>query len=399
MKKLLLTGALLLIVFMVLAGCGGGNGGGGTSTYTVTYNDNGCTSGFVPIDNTNYQPGQTVMVLDNNGQLAKTGFNFAGWNTKADGSGITYTQGQTLTMGTSNVTLYAKWTTNHTYTVTYYGNGNTGGSVPVNSTNYEQGQPVMILGNTGNLVKTGYSFAGWNTQADGSGDTYSQGQAFTMDTSNVALYAMWEQIKIAYIYDSVDSPACATITSLLSDYSLTQIPHNTVGITTASLSSYALIIIADQANPWDYNDQNLTNTIINAGKPTFAMGEAGSYFYLNQSVLFLPGLKVCGSGGGLTQVTPVDPSNPIWTTPNIISGNPVTVFGTGHSYYAVTNTNWPSGFTTNGISIGTSGNASWHILARESDKYFLWGLCGSIDDLNATGKNLFVNAVHYMLNQ
>lgn len=397
MKKLLLTGTFFLIVLMVLAGCGGGSGGGGTSTYTVAYNDNGCTSGFVPIDNTNYQPGQTVMVLDNTGQLAKTGFNFTGWNTKADGSGITYTQGQAFTMGTSNVTMYAKWTTNPTYTVTYNGNGNTGGSVPVDNTNYEQGQTVTILGNTGNLVKTGYSFTGWNTQADGSGTTYTQGQTFTMDTSNVTLYAMWAQIKIAYIYDSVDSPACATITSLLSDYSLTQIPHNAVEITTASLSSYALIIIAYQANSWDYN-QNLANTIINAGNPIIAMGETGSYFYLNQNVLSLPGLAMCGSGDGLTQVTPVDSSNPIWTTPNTITGNPVTVFGIGQSYFAVTKPNWPDGFTTNGISIGTNGNASWHILARESDKYFLWGLCGSIDDLNATGKNLFVNAVHYMLN-
>jgi uncharacterized repeat protein (TIGR02543 family) len=77
------------------------------------------------------------------------------------------------------------------YTVTYNGNNNTGGSVPIDSTNYQQGQIVTVLGNTGNLVKTNYTFAGWNTQANGSGATYTQGQTFAMGTANVTLYAVW----------------------------------------------------------------------------------------------------------------------------------------------------------------------------------------------------------------
>jgi hypothetical protein len=53
----------------------------------------------------------------------------------ANGSGTTYAAGATFTMGTSNVTLYEMWTTNPTYTVTYNGNGATGGSVPTDSNN------------------------------------------------------------------------------------------------------------------------------------------------------------------------------------------------------------------------------------------------------------------------
>jgi uncharacterized repeat protein (TIGR02543 family) len=79
------------------------------SSYTVTYNDNGKTGGTVPTDGNLYLPGATVTVLGNSGGLVKAGYVFAGWNTKADGSGTTYTQGQTFTMGTSNVTLYAVW--------------------------------------------------------------------------------------------------------------------------------------------------------------------------------------------------------------------------------------------------------------------------------------------------
>ncbi|MEW5816632.1 MAG: InlB B-repeat-containing protein, partial [Spirochaetota bacterium] len=78
-----------------------------------------------------------------------------------------------------------------TYTVTYNGNGHTGGTVPTDSTNYEQGQTVTVPGNTGSLVKTGYTFNGWNTQADGNGTTYTQGQTFLMGAANVTLYAKW----------------------------------------------------------------------------------------------------------------------------------------------------------------------------------------------------------------
>lgn len=78
-----------------------------------------------------------------------------------------------------------------TYTITYNGNGNTGGSVPIDLTNYEQGQTVTVLGNTGNLVNTGFFFQEWNTQANGSGTFYIPGQTFTMGAANVTLYGIW----------------------------------------------------------------------------------------------------------------------------------------------------------------------------------------------------------------
>ena len=68
---------------------------------------------------------------------------FAGWNSQANGSGTTY--GATFTMGAANVTLYAKWTANPTYTVIYNGNGNTGGSVPMTQT-ATRSATVTVLG-------------------------------------------------------------------------------------------------------------------------------------------------------------------------------------------------------------------------------------------------------------
>ena len=80
-----------------------------------------------------------------------------------------------------------------TYTVTYDGNGNTGGSVPTDENTYEEDEEVTVLGNTGNLVKTGYVFAGWNTAADGSGTDYAPAATFQMPASNTTLYAQWAE--------------------------------------------------------------------------------------------------------------------------------------------------------------------------------------------------------------
>jgi hypothetical protein len=78
-----------------------------------------------------------------------------------------------------------------TYTVTYDGNGYTSGTVPVDINSYEESDVVRVLGNTGNVLRTGYSFMGWNTRSDGLGTTYSEGQTFFMGSFDVTLYARW----------------------------------------------------------------------------------------------------------------------------------------------------------------------------------------------------------------
>lgn len=82
--------------------------GGSTPTYTVTYDANGSTGGTVPATAV-YDKGATVTVAGNTGGLVKTGFDFAGWNTAANGSGTTYQEGSTFAIN-ANMTLYALWT-------------------------------------------------------------------------------------------------------------------------------------------------------------------------------------------------------------------------------------------------------------------------------------------------
>ena len=75
-------------------------------------------------------------------------------------------------------------------TVTYAGNGSTGGTALVDSGSYFSGTPVTVLG-AGSLTRTGYTFSKWNTQAGGGGTNYSPAATFNIGDANPTLYAQW----------------------------------------------------------------------------------------------------------------------------------------------------------------------------------------------------------------
>lgn len=82
-----------------------------------------------------------------------------------------------------------------TYSVNYYGNGNTSGGAPTGASGLRSGASHTVLGNTGGLRKIvggdTYIFNGWNTSADGTGTHYDAGDKITINDSNVTLYAEW----------------------------------------------------------------------------------------------------------------------------------------------------------------------------------------------------------------
>ena len=82
--------------------------------YTVTYNENGATSGTVPVDNTEYNRNAQVTFASNTGNLQKTGYTFNGWNTKADptaNGAVHYNVGAQIQIK-ENIVLYAEWLSN-----------------------------------------------------------------------------------------------------------------------------------------------------------------------------------------------------------------------------------------------------------------------------------------------
>lgn len=75
--------------------------------YLITYNGNGATSGTVPANQTKTYD-VAITLATNSGTLAKTGYNFAGWNTNSAGTATNYAVGASYATN-NNLTLYAKW--------------------------------------------------------------------------------------------------------------------------------------------------------------------------------------------------------------------------------------------------------------------------------------------------
>ncbi|AYH41233.1 hypothetical protein A5N82_05350 [Christensenella minuta] len=74
-------------------------------------------------DTSGRSTGQSVVqnkaaTLLGSGTFTRTGYTLAGWNTRADGKGVSYSLGGTYQVGTSAVKLYAVWQI-QTYTVTF----------------------------------------------------------------------------------------------------------------------------------------------------------------------------------------------------------------------------------------------------------------------------------------
>ncbi|MFB5268631.1 InlB B-repeat-containing protein [Paenibacillus enshidis] len=125
---------------------------------TVSYDGNGASAGSVPVDSNGYDDQANVTVAGNTGNLERPGYAFAGWNTAADGSGTDYMGGDTFTIGNSNVTLYAKWTSLNV--VVSYAPGEHGKISAVSETVAIGGHPAAVPSVT---PDSGYRFTGWSS--------------------------------------------------------------------------------------------------------------------------------------------------------------------------------------------------------------------------------------------
>lgn len=287
----------LLIVLLCLTGCpapGGDNGGG--EKYTVTYDGNGNTGGTVPTDSNVYASGSMVTIPGNPGTLAKTNCTFNGWNTKANGSGTTYTQGETCPIGSANLTLYAKWTSLPTYTVTYDANAATGGIAPIDTTHYLPGQMVTVQGNSGGLTTPGFGFASWNTKPDGSGTTYTPGDTFAMGSANLTLYAILAPAyTVTYNSNTTGTTGTAPIDS--TDY-LQGATVTVLGTGSLAKSGFALL-------GWNTLADG-TGTTYNTQNPTFIMGSVDVTLYAVWAPVYT--VTYNANTTGTTGNVPIDPN-------------------------------------------------------------------------------------------
>ena len=163
----------------VCSGCGFKEQKEFTEGYTITYVLNGG-------DNNEANPSMYIKGDKISLQSPrKIGATFGGWY-----SDKKYKKKVTSVSG-GNKTVYAKWTMNK-YNIAFNGNGATSGKMK-KQTGIGYTTTKTLAANA--FKKKGYSFTGWNTSKDGSGDSYAnKAKVKRLSDTNkatVTLYAQW----------------------------------------------------------------------------------------------------------------------------------------------------------------------------------------------------------------
>ena len=212
----------------------------------------GTGSGTVP--NSMTVPGGTSITLPSPSGLSKTGSCFDGWkHTYNSASTDTYNQvflpGETFNNIAHYVYFTAQWRLGDC-PISYDGNGNTGGTVP-SSTTAAFGTTYTLESNSGNLVKTGYSFMGWSTTPTGS----VVSTKLMLGTSNI-FYAIWRSNSTYSATFQCTPPKVSSrcsggqvriywtqgdaATALETTTTFTRVGYSFVGWTTSSVPPYSL---------------------------------------------------------------------------------------------------------------------------------------------------------------
>lgn len=172
-------------------------------TYNVVYHSNNGEDEIL-ISTHTYDVSQSLTKNTFN----RTGYSFVGWNTKADGNGTRYADQQSVLNLLSSynddgthkeIHLYAQWLPNQ-YKVVYHSNFDT---AITSEARYDYDEVFVVKSNTSvGIERVGYSFVGWNTQANGNGTAYTAGAEVCNLTSegSVVLYAQWKAYTYTVVY-------------------------------------------------------------------------------------------------------------------------------------------------------------------------------------------------------
>ena len=153
----------------------------------ISFSSQGATSGSPSFASQSWTSG--AINLATFGTMVKTGYTFGGWTngTTTFAGGASYTP-------TAGITLNPVWNA-VTYTISYNANLATGGTVPSNQSWTTGTTALTLSGNTGTLVKSGYTFGGWATTAS------STTPVTTHSTSaNRIFYAIWTPVNYTITY-------------------------------------------------------------------------------------------------------------------------------------------------------------------------------------------------------
>ncbi|MDR1586071.1 MAG: InlB B-repeat-containing protein [Treponema sp.] len=159
--------------------------------YTVSYDANGAT-GTPPAAQT-VNAGDSVSIAGQGG-LTKAGHIFSGWSAGADGTGAAHSAGDSYAPAGS-VILYAQWTWDGKYTVTFDADG---GSPATQTWRVDAGG--IVAGNMPpDPTRIHYIFDGWYTERNGGGTIF---HATIVIGGDITVYAKWTIIQYTVTFDA-----------------------------------------------------------------------------------------------------------------------------------------------------------------------------------------------------
>ncbi|MQW22624.1 MULTISPECIES: InlB B-repeat-containing protein [unclassified Lactococcus] len=148
------------------------------------FNDEISTGGEYQVRSLGTSSGQLNFVAPNAKQI------FVSWNTRPDGTGTTYNEGQTVANWnySSDTILYAQWS--DTSNLSFNLNGATGNTAPAQKTG-TIGSNIVVPDIPSDLTpkdSTTEIVGVWNTRADGTGTDYAPGSSYALEKTDTTLY-------------------------------------------------------------------------------------------------------------------------------------------------------------------------------------------------------------------
>lgn len=119
------------------------------------------------------------------------GYTFTSWNTVDNGSGTSYADGQIYNFSLGDVVLYAQWTEN---SVTFLENRS--GVDTVSDVQFADTTIALtsFAGLSPAFSNPGFVFAGWTTNANGTGTSYANSATYDFRNGDLTLYAQWSAL-------------------------------------------------------------------------------------------------------------------------------------------------------------------------------------------------------------
>ena len=184
MKKAIIIILAALLMLSVFVACDNEDIVDSLLGYMVTFDANGGEGEME--DQTIPKNGTTL----NPNEFTRKDYFFVCWNTQEDGEGTSYVDKAEIKL-TEGITLYAQWMHSESV-ITFDANGGEGEmEMQIVLTNV----PTEL--NLNEFTREEYLFGSWNTDPDGEGESYEDGEVAAID-GNTTLYAQWIQPLVIY---------------------------------------------------------------------------------------------------------------------------------------------------------------------------------------------------------